>query len=171
MVQQERNYIWAMIKGAQERNDWRTIQCDSEGEIILGSPIVSKAAQMPHGKEIPLMMPWEDVGAGPPPSPKTICVALADNDNISERPVPSVLTCNMGEEQPQDQTEATVLHYHDDSVVIIHGNGQETILTSWPWNGDRDPMWIYTWMTRGAWRTPWCSIWAAEEVQILSQDR
>ena len=76
------------------------IQHDSEGEIILGSPIVFKVAQMPHIEEIPLMMPWENVGAGPPLSTKTICVALANNDNISERPVPLVLTCNTGEEQP-----------------------------------------------------------------------
>ena len=65
-------------------------------------------------------------------------------DNILEGPDPSVLTSNMEEEQPQDQMEATVLHYCDDSVVIIHGNGWETVLTSWPWNRDRDPTRIYT---------------------------
>ena len=46
----------------------------------------------------------------------------------------------------QDKMEATILHYHDDLVVIIHGNRQETILTSRPWNGDRDPTQIYTQM-------------------------
>ena len=29
-------------------------------------------------------------------------------------------------------------------MVIIHGNKQETVLTSRPWNGDRDPTQIYT---------------------------
>ena len=80
------------------------IQRDNEGEIILRSPIVPEVAQMLCGEEIPLI--------------------------ISEGPVPLVLMSNMGEEQPQDQIEATVLHYCDDSVVIICGNGQETILTS-----------------------------------------
>ena len=50
----------------------------------------------------------------------------------------------MGEEQPQDRTETTILHYHNDSVVIIHSNGWETVLTSRPWNGKRDPTQIYT---------------------------
>ena len=86
MVQQERNHIWAMIKGAQEQNNWAMIQCDSKGEIILGSPIVPRAVQMPHSEETPLMTPQED--AGPPLSPETICVALTNNDNISEGPVP-----------------------------------------------------------------------------------
>ena len=128
MVRQERNHIWAMIEGAQERNDWTMIQHDSEGEIILGSPIVPKVVQMTCSEETPLMTPWED--AGPPLSLKIICVALTDNDNTSEGPVPLVLMSNAGEEQPQDQTEATVLHYHNNSVAIIHSNGQETILTS-----------------------------------------
>ena len=114
------------------------IQRDNEGEIILGPP----AVRMPRDEEIPLAMPWED--AGSPPSPETIRAALVDDDNISEGPAPSVLTGNTGEEQPQDRTEATVLHYRNDSVVIIRGNGRETILTSRPWNGDRDPTRIYT---------------------------
>ena len=63
---------------------------------------------------------------------------------MSEGPVPSALTSDAGEEQPQNRTEATVLHYHDDLVVIICGNGWETVLTSRPWNGDRHPTRIYT---------------------------
>ena len=100
MVQQERNCIWVMIKGARERNDWTMIQRDSKGEISLGPPIVPEAVRMPHDEEIPLMMPQED--AGSPLSPETIRVALTDGDNISEGPDPLVLTNNMGEEQPQD---------------------------------------------------------------------
>ena len=124
MVRRERNRIWAVIESAWERNDWTMIQRDNEGEIILGPP----AVRMPHDEEIPLVMPQED--AGSPPSPETIHAALVDNDNISEGPAPLVLTGNTGEEQPQDRTEATVLHYCNDSVVIIHSNGRETILTS-----------------------------------------
>ena len=88
------------------------------------------------------MVPWKE--AESPPSPETICATLIDNNNISEGPDPSVLISNAGEEQPQDQTEAIVLHYCNDLVVIICGSGWETILTSRPWNGDRDPTWIYT---------------------------
>ena len=104
------------------------IQHDSKGEIILGPPIVPKAVQMPHNEKPPLIMPWKN--ARSLPSPKTICAALVDNNNISEGPTPSMLTDNTGEEQPQDQTEATVLHYHNDLVVIIHDNRWETILAS-----------------------------------------
>ena len=142
MVQRERNHIWAVIEGAQEQNEWTMIRWDSKGEISLGPPIVPDAVRMPHDEEIPLIVPQED--AGSPLSPKTIHAPLTDNGNMSEGPVPSALTSNAGEEQPQNQTEATVLHYRDDSVVIIHGNGWETVLTSQPWNGDRDPTWIYT---------------------------
>ena len=131
-----------MIEGAQERNDWTMIQWDSEGEISLGPPIVPEAVQMPRNEEIPLMRLQED--AGLLLSPETIHTALTNNDKMSEGPVPSVLTSNVGEEQPQNRTEATVLHYCDDSVVIIHGNRWETVLTSQPWNRDRDPTWIYT---------------------------
>ena len=145
MVQWERNHIWAVIEGAQEQNDWTMIQWDHEGEIILGLPITPEAAWMPCNEEIPLMMPQED--AGSLPSLETIHIALTNNDNISEGPAPSVLTSNTGEEQPQDRTEATVLHYCDNSVVIIHGNRQETVLTSQPWDGDRDLTWIYKRMT------------------------
>ena len=115
------------------------IQCDGEGEIALGPSMVPEAMQIPHDKEI---MPREE--AGSPPSPVTIRAALTDNDNISEGTVPSVSTSDAGEEQPHNQTEATVLHYHNDLVVIIRGNGRETVLTSRPWNGDRDPTRIYT---------------------------
>ena len=76
------------------------IQRDSKGEIILGLPIAPEAVQMPRNEEIPLMMPQED--AGSLPFPKTICIALTNNDNISEGPAPLVLTSNTGEEQPQD---------------------------------------------------------------------
>ena len=100
MVQRERNCIWAVIEGTREQNDWTMIQWDSKGEIILGLPIAPEAVRMPHNEEIPLMMPWED--AGSPPSPETICIALTNNDNISEGPAPLVLTSNAGEEQPQD---------------------------------------------------------------------
>ena len=96
MVRRERNCIWAMIESSQERNDWTMIQCNNEGEIILGPP----AVWMPRDEEIPLMMPQED--AGSPPFPETIRIALTNNDNISEGPAPSVLTSNAGEEQPQD---------------------------------------------------------------------
>ena len=142
MVQRERNHIWAMIEGVWERNDWTMIQRDSKGEISLGPPIVPDAVRMPRDEEIPLMIPQED--AGSLPSPETIRTALTDNDNMSEGPVPSALTSDTGEEQPQNQTEATVLHYCNDSVVIICGNGQETVLTSQSWNRDRDPTQIYT---------------------------
>ena len=128
MVQQERNRIWAMMEGAQERNDWTMIQWDGEGEIILGPSIIPEAVWMPCNKEIPLMMSWED--AGSPLSPETICTALINNDNMSEGPIPLVLTSNAGEEQPQDGMEATILHYRHDSVVIICGNRRKTILTS-----------------------------------------
>ena len=142
MVQRERNHIWAMIEGAREQNDWTMIQQDSKGDTILGPPIVPEAVQMPRNEEIPLMMPRED--AGSPPSPETIHAALINNVNMSEGPVPSALTSDAGEEQPQNRTEATVLHYHNDLVVIICGNGWETVLTSQPWNGDRHPTQIYT---------------------------
>ena len=115
------------------------IQRDGEGEIALGPPMVPKAMWIPHDKEI---MSREE--AGSPPSPVTIHAALTDNDNMSEGTVPSASTSDVGEEQPHNQTEATVLHYRDNLMVIIHGNGQETILTSRPWNGDRDPIRIYT---------------------------
>ena len=101
--------------------------------------MVPEAMRIPHDEEI---MPQEE--AGSPPSPVTIHAALTDNDNISEGTVPSALTSDTGEEQPHNRTEATVLHYRDDLVVIIRGNGWETVLTSRPWNGDRDPTRIYT---------------------------
>ena len=135
----ERDRIWAVIKGAWERNDWAMIQRDGEGEIALGPPMVPEAMRIPRNKEI---MPQEE--AESLPLPVTICAALTDNDNISEGTVPSASTSDAGEEQPHNRTEATVLHYHDDSVVIIRGNGWETILTSRPWNRDRDPTRIYT---------------------------
>ena len=68
--------------------------------LKLGLGDARPQQQMPHDKEIPLMMPQED--AGSPPSPETIHATLTDGDNISEGPDPSVLTNNMGEEQPQD---------------------------------------------------------------------
>ena len=142
MVQREQNRIWAMMEGAQERNDWTVIQRDGEGEIILGPSIIPEAVRMPCNKEIPLMMSWKD--AGSPLSPETIHAALTDNDNMSEGPIPSVLTSNAGEEQPQDGMKATVLHYRHDSVIIICSNRWETVLTSRPCNRDRDPTWIYT---------------------------
>ena len=101
--------------------------------------MVPEAMRIPHDEEI---MPREE--AGSPPSPVTICAALTNNDNISEGTVPLALTSDAGEEQPHNRTEATVLHYRDDSVVIVRSNGQETVLTSRPWNGDRDPTQIYT---------------------------
>ena len=107
------------------------IQRDGEGEIALGPSMVPKAIQIPHNKEI---MPREE--AGSPPSPVTIRAALTDNDNISEGTVPSASTSDTREEQPHNRTEATVLHYRDDSVVTIRGNRQETVLTSRPRNGD-----------------------------------
>ena len=128
-----------MLEGAQERNNWTMIQHDGEGEIALGPSMVPEAMQIPCDEEI---MPQEE--AGSPPSPVTICAAITDNDNISEGTVPSASTSDAGEEQPHNRTEATVLHYRDDSVVIICGNGQETVLTSGPWNGDRNPTRIYT---------------------------
>ena len=115
------------------------IQRDGEGEIALGPSMVPEAMRIPRDKEI---MPQEE--AGSPLSPVTIRAALTDNDNISEGTVPSASTSDMGEEQPHNQTEATVLHYRDDLVVIIRGNRQETVLTSTPWNRDRDPTHIYT---------------------------
>ena len=100
MVQWERNCIWAVIKGTQEQNDWTMIQQDGEGEIILGPSIVPEAVWIPHDEEIPLMMSRED--AGSLPSPETIHTALTNNDNMSEGPIPSALTSNVGEEQPQN---------------------------------------------------------------------
>ena len=115
------------------------IQCDSKGEIALGPSMVPEAMRIPRDEEI---MPREE--AGSPPSPVTIHAALTDNDNISKGTVPSASTSDAGEEQPHNRTEATVLHYHDDLVVIIRSNGRETVLTSRSWNGDRDPTRIYT---------------------------
>ena len=115
------------------------IQRDGEGEIALGPSMVPEAMRIPRNEEI---MPREE--AGSPLSPITICAALTNNDNTSEGTVPSAPTSDAGEEQPHNRTEATVLHYRDDSVVIICGNRRETVLTSRPWNRDRDPTWIYT---------------------------
>ena len=128
-----------MIKGARERNDWTMIQRDGEGEIGLGPSMVPEAMRIPHDEGI---MPQEE--AGSPPSPVTIHAALTNNDNMSEGTVPSALTSDAGEEKPHNRTEATVLHYCDNLVVIIRGNERETVLTSRPWNGDRDPTRIYT---------------------------
>ena len=139
MVQRERDRIWAVIEGARERNNWTMIQRDGKGEIALGPSMVPEAMRIPRNEGI---MPREE--AGSPPSPVTIHAALTNNDNMSEGTVPSVPTSDAGEEQPNNRTEATVLHCHDDSVVIIRSNGQETVLTSRPWNGDRDPTRIYT---------------------------
>ena len=66
MVRRERDCIWAVIEGAQERNDWTMIQCDSEGEIALGPSMVPKAMQIPRDEEV---MPREE--AGSPPSVTT----------------------------------------------------------------------------------------------------
>ena len=101
--------------------------------------MVPEAIRIPHNEEI---MPQEE--AGSPPSPVTIRAALTDNDNISEGTVPSASTSDTREEQPHNRTEATVLHYRDDSVVTIRSNRRETVLTSRPWNGNRDPTRIYT---------------------------
>ena len=79
MVQRERDRIWAMIEGAQERNDWTMIQHDGEGEIALGPSMIPEAMRIPCDEEI---MPWEE--AGSPPSPVTIRAALTNNDNMSE---------------------------------------------------------------------------------------
>ena len=115
------------------------IQRDGEGEIALGPSMVPEAMRIPRDEGI---MPREE--AGSPLSPVTIRAALTNNDNMSEGTVPSAPTSDAGEEQPHNQTEATVLHYCDNSVVIIRSNGRETVLTSRPWNGDRDPTRIYT---------------------------
>ena len=139
MVWRERDRIWAVIKGARERNNWTMIQRDGEGKIALGPSMVPEAMQIPRDEEI---MPREE--AGSLLSPVTICAALTNNDNMSDGTVPLAPTSDVGEEQPHNRTEATVLHYRNDSVVIIRGNGRETILTSRPWNGDRDPTQIYT---------------------------
>ena len=125
MVWRERDRIWAVIEGARERNDWTMIQRDGEGEIALGPSMVPEAMRIPRNEEI---MPREE--AGSPLSPITIRAALTNNDNMSEGTVPSAPTSDAGEEQPHNRTEATVLHYRDDSVVIICSNGRETVLTS-----------------------------------------
>ena len=45
----------------------------------------------------------------------------------------------LGEIHPQALTETNILHYKDDTVIIVRGNGRETVISSREWNGDRAP--------------------------------
>ena len=55
-----------------------------------------------------------------------------------ESPVPAPVS-SVGDMRPQALTETSILHYEDDTVVIVRGNGQETMISSGAWNGDRAP--------------------------------
>ena len=45
----------------------------------------------------------------------------------------------LGEMRPQALTETNILHYEDDTVIIVQGNGRETVISSREWDGDRAP--------------------------------
>ena len=40
---------------------------------------------------------------------------------------------------PQALTEMNILHYEDDTMIIMWGNGRETVISSREWDGDRAP--------------------------------
>jgi len=55
-----------------------------------------------------------------------------------EFPVPTPAS-SVGDMHPQALTETSILHYKDNTVVIVRGNGRETVISSGAWNGDRAP--------------------------------
>jgi len=55
-----------------------------------------------------------------------------------EFPMPAPAS-SVGDMRPQALTETSILHYEDDMVVIVRGNGRETMISSGAWNGDRAP--------------------------------
>jgi len=55
-----------------------------------------------------------------------------------ESPMPAPVS-SVGDMRPQALTETSILHYEDDTVVIVRGNGRETVISSGAWNGDRAP--------------------------------
>jgi len=56
-----------------------------------------------------------------------------------ESPMPAPVS-SVGDMHPQALTETSILNYEDDMVVIVQGNGQETVISSGAWNGDRAPV-------------------------------
>ena len=54
-------------------------------------------------------------------------------------PEASTPTSMSGEICPQALTETNILHYKDDTVIVMRGNGRETVISSREWNGDRAP--------------------------------
>jgi len=56
-----------------------------------------------------------------------------------ESPVPAPAS-SVGDMCPQALTETSILHYEDDTVIIVRGNGRETVISSGAWNGDRAPV-------------------------------
>ena len=54
-------------------------------------------------------------------------------------PETSAPTSMLGEMRPQALTETNILHYEDDTVIIVQGNGRETVISSREWDGDRAP--------------------------------
>ena len=52
-------------------------------------------------------------------------------------PEPSAPSSILGEIRPQALTEMNILHYEDDTVIIIRGNGRETVISSREWNRGR----------------------------------
>ena len=57
-------------------------------------------------------------------------------------PETSAPTSMLGEIHPQALTETNILHYEDDTVIIVRGNGRETVISSRELDGDRAPAWI-----------------------------
>ena len=53
-----------------------------------------------------------------------------------ESPMPAPVS-SVGDMHPQALTETSILHYKDNTVIIVQGNGQETMISSGAWNGDR----------------------------------
>ena len=51
----------------------------------------------------------------------------------------STPTSMLGEIRPQALTETNIIHYEDDTVIIVQGNGRETVISSREWDGDRAP--------------------------------
>ena len=54
-------------------------------------------------------------------------------------PATSAPTSMLGEICPQALTEMNIIHYEDDTVIIVRGNGRETVISSREWDGDRAP--------------------------------
>ena len=54
-------------------------------------------------------------------------------------PVTSAPLSMLGEIRPRALTETNIIHYKDDTVIIVRGNGRETVISSREWDGDRTP--------------------------------